>query len=117
MPRLSVLTPSFNYAWSIEDAMHSVAQSAEHLPTGWEVEHVVVDDGSGDQSRQLLERWESAITLELQHENRGRSHALNRCLELATGEWLGWLNADAFNIVPGACLPLPGRTLACRLIP
>jgi glycosyltransferase involved in cell wall biosynthesis len=98
MTTLSVLTPSFNYAWCIEDAMHSVAQAGERLPTGWEVEHVVVDDGSQDQSIVLLEHWDSRITLKRQHENRGQAQTLNRCLKLATGEWIGWLNADDFYL-------------------
>jgi glycosyltransferase involved in cell wall biosynthesis len=96
MATLSVLTPSFNYAWCIEDAVRSVAKAGERVPAGWEVEHVVVDDGSQDQSSVLLERWESHIILERHQENRGQSHTLNRCLNLATGEWIAWLNADDF---------------------
>lgn len=94
MPTLSVLTPSFNYAWCIEDCLNSVALASENVPRGWNVEHVVVDDGSTDGSHELLQRWASRVTLELQHENHGQSHTLNTCLSRATGEWIGWLNAD-----------------------
>jgi GT2 family glycosyltransferase len=98
MATLSVLTPSFNYAWCIEDAMSSVARAGQRVRTGWEVEHVVVDDGSQDQSGVLLEHWDSRITLVREAENRGQSQTLNRCLSLAAGEWVGWLNADDFYL-------------------
>jgi GT2 family glycosyltransferase len=96
MPTLSILTPSFNYDWSIDDALESVASAGKHAPAGWTVEHVVVDDGSSDTSRRILQRWASRVTVELMSENRGQSQTLNRCLSHATGEWVGWLNADDF---------------------
>lgn len=96
MPTLSVVTPSFNYAWCIEDALQSVRSAGEHLPSGWEVEHVIVDDASQDDSHDVLQRWASRITLELQNDNHGQSETLNRCLSLSSGEWVGWLNADDF---------------------
>jgi GT2 family glycosyltransferase len=98
MPTLSVLTPSFNYAWCIEDALESVAWAGTHAPEGWSVQHVVVDDGSNDHSQEILRQWAGRITLELRSENRGQSQTLNRCLSLATGEWIGWLNADDFYL-------------------
>jgi GT2 family glycosyltransferase len=96
VPTLSILTPSYNYAWCIEDALASVQAAAASLPRGWEVEHVVVDDCSTDASRAVLERWADRITIELRRENHGQSNTLNRCLELASGEWIGWLNCDDF---------------------
>lgn len=98
MKTLSILTPSFNYAWCMEDALQSVAQARQTVPEGWAVEHVVVDDGSTDESVDILERWGAQITFERRAKNRGQSSTLNRCLELSTGEWIGWLNADDFHL-------------------
>jgi cellulose synthase/poly-beta-1,6-N-acetylglucosamine synthase-like glycosyltransferase len=98
MSVVSVLTPSFDYAWCIEDALSSVSGAAANTPSDWEVEHVVVDDGSQDQSRELLARWSSRLVLELQLKNRGQAQTLNRCLSLASGSWIGWLNADDFYL-------------------
>lgn len=98
MPTLSILTPSFNYAWCIEDALSSVVAAGERLPGGWDVQHVVVDDASSDGSQDLLERWSRSITLERLPATRGQAHALNRGLDLATGDWIGWLNADDFYL-------------------
>lgn len=98
MATLSILTPSFNYGWSLEDALRSVSGAGRLLPAGWSVEHVVVDDASNDDSGEVLERWASRIVLERRAENHGQSNTLNRCLSLATGEWVGWLNADDFYL-------------------
>jgi glycosyltransferase involved in cell wall biosynthesis len=98
MATLSVLTPSFNYAWCIEDALRSVVEAGRHLPSDWVVEHVVVDDGSQDESSRVLEAWEPRITLVLEAHNCGQSRTLNKCLNIATGEWIGWLNADDFYL-------------------
>lgn len=91
MLRLSVLTPSFNYAHYLPDTLASVYQQAA------DAEHVVVDDGSTDRSREILRRWDDRIVWTA-HENRGQSETLNEALELSTGDWIGWLNADDFHL-------------------
>lgn len=89
---LSVLTPSYNYAHFLPDCLDSVANLGSS-----EVEHVIVDDGSSDQSMSLLSTPSPHVVVESQA-NRGLAATLNRCLELASGEWVGWLNADDFYL-------------------
>jgi glycosyltransferase involved in cell wall biosynthesis len=87
-PALSVVTPAFNAARFLEETLDSVsALSVAH-------EHVVVDDGSTDDTRSLLRaredpslRWESQA-------NRGQAGAVNTGLTRARGDLLAWLNAD-----------------------
>jgi glycosyltransferase involved in cell wall biosynthesis len=98
MATLSVLTPVFNYEWCVEDALRSVMESGRHLSSDWAVEHIVVDDGSEDGSSVVLKAWESRITFVLEARNRGQSRTLNQCLDISTGEWIGWLNADDFYL-------------------
>jgi glycosyltransferase involved in cell wall biosynthesis len=94
---VSILTPSYNYARYLPDALRSVAlQETER-----EVEHVVVDDGSSDDSVALLEAWSDHPLVLRVKENEGQSATLNAALALAGGEWIGWLNADDFYL-PGA---------------
>lgn len=95
---LSVVTPSYNYGWSIEDALKSVRSAGSLLPDGWHIEHVVVDDASSDESPAILRGWRGSLTLELRTENRGQSSTLNHCLSLSSGDWVAWLNADDFYL-------------------
>lgn len=88
---LSVLTASFNYRRYIEDTLQSVQA------LGGRVQHVVVDDESTDGSREYLRSWDSQITY-LEQQNAGLAEALNTALERASGEWVGWLNADDFYL-------------------
>ena len=97
MPRVSVLTPSYNQARFLAENLASVASQGD-------VEHLVADGGSTDGSRELLEksaaRWVS-------EPDRGQAHALGKALAMAGGEILGWINSDD-AYVPGAV----GRALA-----
>jgi glycosyltransferase involved in cell wall biosynthesis len=87
---LDVLTPSFNYGRFLIEALTSVELQARlgH--------HIVMDGGSGDGTSELLAarsrpdlRWAS-------EPDDGQSDALNKALEWADAEWIGWLNADEF---------------------
>jgi glycosyltransferase involved in cell wall biosynthesis len=92
---ISVLTPSYNYRQFIGEALASVtAQDAGP------VEHVVADGASTDGTPALLESWRPAPRW-VSEPDRGQSDALNKALTSATGEWIGWLNADEFYL-PGA---------------
>ena len=93
--KFSILTPSYNYAHWLPDTLASVAGQ-----TGdFEVEHVVVDDGSTDGSVEVLRSWPGPLVL---HEkpNAGLAHTLNTALSLASGDVIGWLNADDYYL-PG----------------
>ena len=86
--RVSVITPSFNQAQWLADTIRSVA--AQDYP---DVEHIVMDGGSDDDSQALLAaspsvaRWRS-------EPDGGQSHALNKAFAAATGDVIGWLNSD-----------------------
>jgi glycosyltransferase involved in cell wall biosynthesis len=81
---VSVLTPSYNQARFLAENLASVAAQGP-------VEHIVVDGGSTDGSRELLEassvKWVS-------EPDRGQGEALNKGLRMARGEIIGWLNSD-----------------------
>jgi glycosyltransferase involved in cell wall biosynthesis len=87
-PLVSVLTPSFNQARWLKDNLRSVA-----CQTYPRIEHLVMDGGSDDGTRDLLEsagpklRWKS-------EPDRGQSHALNKAFAMSDGEIIGWVNSD-----------------------
>jgi glycosyltransferase involved in cell wall biosynthesis len=88
-PLVSVLTPSFQQGAWISDNLRSVAaQTYEH------VEHVVMDGGSNDGTREILDRISDPRVRWRSEPDRGQSHALNKALAMSQGEIVGWLNSD-----------------------
>ena len=95
-PQISVVTPSYNQAEFIEGTIKSVKRQ-EH-----EIEHVVVDGGSTDGTLDVLRKYEDDYDLRwVSESDRGQTHAINKGIKMATGEWIGWLNSDDYYL-PGA---------------
>jgi glycosyltransferase involved in cell wall biosynthesis len=90
-PRITIVTPSLNQGAYLADAIESVIRQA--YP---DVEHLVVESGSSDSTSEVLERYTDAAHLRVIEDvpPRGQSHAVNVGLREATGEIIGWLNAD-----------------------
>ncbi len=90
-PSLSIVTPSFNQAAYIREALVSVADQG--YPN---LEHLVIDGGSKDGTVDILRdyagkqgrvRWTS-------EQDTGQSNALNKGFARAAGDVVGWLNSD-----------------------
>lgn len=94
---LSIVTPSYNQATFIAENLESVRNQA-----GADVEHIVVDGGSDDGTVDILREYEDTYNLRwVSESDRGQTHALNKGIEMANGEWIGWQNSDDYY-VPGA---------------
>jgi glycosyltransferase involved in cell wall biosynthesis len=94
LPKISIVTPSLNMGRFIEDAILSVVKQG--YPN---FEHIVVDACSGDNTLAVLRsyphlRW-------ISEPDAGMSDALNKGFRMATGDLVGWLNADEYYL-PGA---------------
>jgi glycosyltransferase involved in cell wall biosynthesis len=91
---VSIVTPVLNGARFLPDLLHSIR--AQDHPR---VEHIVVDGGSTDGTLELLRqagvRWLSGA-------DQGLYDAINRGLDLASGEVLAYQNADDRYVVPDA---------------
>jgi GT2 family glycosyltransferase len=86
LPVVSIVTPCLNPGGRLVRCLDSVA--AQTYPR---IEHIVVDGGSTDGTVELLrERGVRFIS----EPDRGQTEAINKGFALATGDWLGWLNAD-----------------------
>ena len=86
--RISVVTPSLDQAQYISTAIDSVLN--QDYPS---LEYIVVDGGSQDNTRHLLERYERALEW-VSEPDRGQAEAINKGFRRTTGDILGWLNAD-----------------------
>ena len=87
-PSVSVVIPAYNYGLYVCDAVDSAL--AQTHPN---IEVIVVDDGSTDDTRQRLEAYGDSITY-LHQENAGCCRARNRGILAARGEWIALLDAD-----------------------
>jgi glycosyltransferase involved in cell wall biosynthesis len=90
-----MVTVCLNQAGSIESALRSVLDDQ----TG-PVEYIVVDGGSTDGTVEIIERYRSRLAYFVSEPDRGQAHALNKGFAQATGDIIGWLNADDL-LLPG----------------
>ncbi|HEX8275673.1 MAG TPA: glycosyltransferase [Longimicrobiaceae bacterium] len=87
-PLVSVILPVYNRAWCVERAIRSVlAQTYRPL------ELIVVDDGSTDGTREVVERFGDRVTLLVQ-ERAGAYAARNLALRHARGELVAFADSD-----------------------
>lgn len=95
-PRISVVTPSYNQGGFIEDCILSV------LNQGYpDVEHIVMDGGSTDGTRAVLDLYGSRLAHWQSAPDKGQSDAINAGMAKATGSIVTWLNSDDM-LAPGA---------------
>jgi glycosyltransferase involved in cell wall biosynthesis len=85
---ISVVIPAYNSAAYIKRSVDSVL--AQTLKPD---EIIVVDDGSTDNTADIVSQYGSKVTL-IQQKNAGPSTARNTGIKAATGEWIAFLDAD-----------------------
>lgn len=93
---LSIVTISYNQSQFLEQAIQSVLNQ-----TGPSVEYIMVDPGSTDGSRDIIERYRNHFARTLLERDNGPSDGLNQGFAAATGEIFGYLNSDDM-FLPGA---------------
>lgn len=95
LPSISVVTPTFNQAQFIEQAVNSVRD--QHYP---QLEHLVFDGLSTDSTLEVLEKYGDDLTV-VSEADSGQTEAINKGLRRATGDVICWLNSDDY-LLPGA---------------
>jgi len=87
-PKVSVIIPVYNYQQYINECVDScLAQTYQNI------EVIVVDDGSTDNTPQILEAYGNKI-IHMKQQNLGAAVALNNGIRASTGELVCWLSAD-----------------------
>jgi cellulose synthase/poly-beta-1,6-N-acetylglucosamine synthase-like glycosyltransferase len=97
-PKLTVLTTVFNGERYLNEAIKSIL--AQDFT---DYEYLIVDDGSTDNTPQILRRWaerDPRIVVERIAQNGGIARALNRGLALARGKYVGRQDADDVCVGP-----------------
>jgi glycosyltransferase involved in cell wall biosynthesis len=88
MPRVSVIIPTRNRAYFLQQAIGSVLDQ-----TFRDLEVIVVDDGSTDATPYVLQKWKDRIRV-VRQENSGVSRARNTGIRAARGRYLSFLDSD-----------------------
>lgn len=93
LPKITIVTPSYNQAAFIEEALQSVKD--QNYPR---VEHLVVDGQSTDNTVALLQKYSEKPGWQhlrwVSEADQGQSDALNKGFRMASGDVIGWLNSD-----------------------
>lgn len=90
-PKISLVTPSYNQGQFLEETLDSV------LSQGYpNLEYFVVDGGSTDNSREIIEKYSKHIDWWVSEKDNGQSHAINKGLRRATGDIVNWINSDDY---------------------
>jgi glycosyltransferase involved in cell wall biosynthesis len=94
--KFSIVTISYNQARFLEQAILSVLNQK-----GVDVEYIVVDPGSSDGSREIIERYRDRIARVFFEPDQGPADGLSKGFQYATGDVYGYLNSDDY-FEPGA---------------
>jgi glycosyltransferase involved in cell wall biosynthesis len=94
-PRISIVTPNYNYGRFLEETIRSV------LLQGYpNLEYIILDGGSTDNSVEIIKKYEKWLTYWVSEKDSGQPNAINKGIALSTGEIFNWLNSDD-QLLPG----------------
>jgi len=96
LPRISIVTPSFNQVEYLEETIRSVL--GQDYPN---LEYIVIDGGGTDGSVEIIKRYAPHLHYWVSEQDHGQADAIMKGFQHATGEVLGWLNSDDVYL-PGA---------------
>ncbi len=95
LPKISVITPSFNQGQFIEETILSVI--GQNYPN---LEYIIMDGGSSDNTVDVIKKYENQITFWKSSKDKGQADAINSGFQKATGDIICWLNSDDY-FMPG----------------
>ena len=89
--KISVITVCLNAAETIADTLKSVG-----IQTYGNIEHVVVDGGSTDRTKEVIENWSGSTPLLVTGPDNGIYDAMNKGIRASSGDVIAFLNANDY---------------------
>jgi len=96
MPKISIVTPSFNQGRFLEECITSVLE--QDYP---DFEYIIIDGGSTDNSLDIISAHQPYLAYFVSESDKGQSSAISKGFKKAKGELVAWLNSDDYYL-PGA---------------
>lgn len=87
--KVSIITISYNSAETIEDTIKSVVNQNYD-----DIEYIIVDGASKDQTLEIVDKYKDDIAIISSEPDKGIYDAMNKGVEMATGDLIGILNSD-----------------------
>lgn len=94
--KVTIITCCFNRVGTIESSIRSVLSQTYN-----DIEYIVVDGGSTDGSRDIIDRYQDRISVKIYEKDRGMYEAINKGVKVATGDVIAFCHSDDKLYDPG----------------
>jgi glycosyltransferase len=92
-PKVSIITVCYNSSTTIEETIQSVLQ--QNYPN---IEYIIIDGLSTDNTLEIINKYQEKITNVVSEKDNGLYDAINKGIEIASGDIIANLNSDDFYI-------------------
>lgn len=92
-PKLTIVSPSYNQASFLEQTIRAVL--LQNYPN---LEYIIIDGDSTDQSKQIIEKYAPWISYYQSEKDSGQSNAINLGFSLSSGRYHAWINSDDYYL-------------------